>query len=533
MKKITLMLATVAASFGMVGCDSLSDGALAQHEAAIKINKVAQNKTAMNSDKFEQMRKTDKFAFIADYNDDEKWDIKLKSYHSSAKKDGAEYVKRMKPVIDRDESKDNGLVFEESSQLKYDSQDLVNKSDGILTYINKMELFSNNKATYLKESKDKRSNVGSHYRTLSDTLARYKVKHPSRVDDLSFKHSRLKKIDNETAKALGVVQKEHDASKMNINDFSKNIISVQDSEIEMLGYFKNTNTLLSQLDQSYIRFLKEERVDYFVTLGFAHWCEGDYCGSGTEDKRTIQVSEEVFELADSFNGDLLVNMYDGWGPMDVKVYGSSALVNGLKINLKSIPNSDTHMQYWIDNTFEKNYHRYTVIQNDKTVEDNTWHSVTSEKFWQFKGMVGLPIYSKPYGYYDSEATDESTNILAQTIAEPTMVNGKPEGSNQYGEWRHDSGGNSFFHYYGQYAMISSLMDSNHSYYSHNGGYAYSNYNRNPTRHKATFNANKKSGKVNNKAFAGLKRHSLSRHTRSVRGSGPNSRSRGPGTRGKS
>jgi 8-oxo-dGTP pyrophosphatase MutT (NUDIX family) len=80
-----------------------------------------------------------------------------------------------------------------------------------------------------------------------------------------------------------------------------------------------------------------------------------------------------------------------------------------------------------------------------------------------------------------------------------------------------------FHYYLQYALISSLLDSNHSYYDRNNGYHYSGYNRTPARHVKNYASNAQTATPR----VGLKNNvSFPAGRSSVRNAGSASRGRG-------
>lgn len=65
----------------------------------------------------------------------------------------------------------------------------------------------------------------------------------------------------------------------------------------------------------------------------------------------------------------------------------------------------------------------------------------------------MDVYSKGFGTFASEATTEA--------APPGMVY---VGDTTTGEWRTDSNGNSFWHYYGQYAFFSNLIGGSNPYH---------------------------------------------------------------------
>jgi len=148
--------------------------------------------------------------------------------------------------------------------------------------------------------------------------------------------------------------------------------------------------------------------------------------------------------------------------------------------------------------------------------------------------------SKPYGLYEEEAIKSAAPPGMEQIAKPTMVNGKPTGSNQYGEWRQDSSGHSFWYYYGMYSLARSLLGS-HSYNDWNH---YSNRDRNSdyygsgsrygTYGSSTYNNSRYKQSTYARQNPGVKtaggRNKM--QTASVRSSGAKSRGRGPSGSGK-
>jgi hypothetical protein len=530
-KKLNVLIITLFLSVFITGCDSLPEHIIKNHERTVVFIDKSILKGSTNLQDFKIMKASEEFKFILDYEKTEQWESKINSINANLVKEKIDYIAFVKPLLERDESKDGRSFSNYSFKISASNIELIKKSDGIIDYIKKIALFSNNKEKYFNDSRENFKSVEINFNKLKLATEKYTNKYPIKTVslDAKFIHAQglLKTADN----LLNIITEQYNSKVIDLNVFAFNILAISDLKNEMRAYIKKTNTLLSELDVSYIKILKAERVDYFVNLGFSSWCESDGCGSGDEGYRKVQVTEDVYELADSTNANVLIQLNSGWSSVSSKPYVGSKLINGLKINTKHIPNRNSTMEYWINSVEEKTWHQYTVIENDIVKVDDSWNSVPNSFFYKFEGMLGMPIYSKPYGYYNSEATKESTNVLAQTISEPVIVNGVPTGSNQYGQWQTNNG-NSFFHYYGQYAMLSSLMGNDHNYYSRSGGYSYSGYNNNPTRHKATFRNNQKNGVSNSSRFSSYNKGVVSKYRPSVRSAGSSSRSKGPSGGGK-
>ncbi|MFC1608941.1 hypothetical protein ACFL2R_01685 [Patescibacteria group bacterium] len=74
-----------------------------------------------------------------------------------------------------------------------------------------------------------------------------------------------------------------------------------------------------------------------------------------------------------------------------------------------------------------------VIENEKS-RHRTISISENEFFNTYQDLIGMTIYSKPYGYFNSEAVKSHTPGGMNLIAEPTMIEGVPTGYNRYGRW---------------------------------------------------------------------------------------------------
>ena len=94
-------------------------------------------------------------------------------------------------------------------------------------------------------------------------------------------------------------------------------------------------------------------------------------------------------------------------------------------------------------------------QSGTTAADEKWVDVSRGQFEGVKNDLGMAIEHKPAGKYDMEA---------ERVAQPAgfAYMAPPGQSNQYGHWENNGGGQSFWVFYGQYALMRDLL-FNHNY----------------------------------------------------------------------
>lgn len=94
------------------------------------------------------------------------------------------------------------------------------------------------------------------------------------------------------------------------------------------------------------------------------------------------------------------------------------------------------------------YHNYQVVKNEdgEIVEEKTgWRRVSKDFFDRHRNHMGMVITTK--------SPDEG---VVRKVSPPGYDN--YIGNDQYGRWRTNSSGDSFWEFYGKYAMLSTLFD---------------------------------------------------------------------------
>ncbi len=97
----------------------------------------------------------------------------------------------------------------------------------------------------------------------------------------------------------------------------------------------------------------------------------------------------------------------------------------------------------------------TVPKDGQAASEEKWVEVSQSKFDAMKSDLGMAVEHKPLGKFDMEAERTSQPAGFAYMAPPSQLR------NQYGYWD-NSGGHSFWVWYGQYSLMRDLL-FNHRY----------------------------------------------------------------------
>ncbi len=92
------------------------------------------------------------------------------------------------------------------------------------------------------------------------------------------------------------------------------------------------------------------------------------------------------------------------------------------------------------------FHKYLFEVDGKISKSRGWVPVSESVYKANEDNLGMAIVSKKVGQFDDEANTHATPPGMAYMGDP-----------KYGEWRRDSNGNSFWSWYGKYALFSTLF----------------------------------------------------------------------------
>lgn len=95
-----------------------------------------------------------------------------------------------------------------------------------------------------------------------------------------------------------------------------------------------------------------------------------------------------------------------------------------------------------EGNFSKSFfHKYKVVQEENSW-NTEWFRVSKDYFKNHENFLGMSLLTKKEGEVSSEVAPPGYAYV---------------GDEQYGRWQKDSSGNSFWEFYGKYALFSSLF----------------------------------------------------------------------------
>jgi len=470
------LIGVVVFAFTISGCSGLPDDLVKEAETFPKklISQKASNGRAISS--FEEFKKSEGWVFIEPYYKTEVWNDHFKNFEKELGLASAMYSTKIVPLLDKDEPEDS-KVFE----------NLLDKFTAHLRNSKLAARAPKKRADFLIHTRDHadatfdRAKMSfGEIRSLNETFT---TKGKQAIKNYPHKESDINgRIAESTGKAKSAISmfntltKQYDIYKFS-NDtnfalFGDKAVEIEKQLKDIEKYVQTNSKKLDELYKSYTKVLADQRIDYYVTIGRATWCEGEFCGSGSEANYSpSKVDEKVFEYFDSLNQDLIGKLSGGWGRATFNLRIPQKYWHALRISYnQNLPRGDDYGEYWVAKTEARAFHKYVEIIND-TVSDGRWVSVSEDNFWQQNDNLGMAILTKPYGYYEEDSQKEAQPVGLAMVATPNMVNGQAAGANQYGEWQQRNG-TSFWHYYGMYSFMNSFIGS--SRYSHRN---WNNYNR--------------------------------------------------------
>ena len=532
----TLLLLFVLAGCGLDKADKKKAESIPTSIENIKKDITSQKKA------FEDLKKSGDWKFLKTYAEAEKWSEYFVQATQLLTVAEGNYKNTILPLLKKNDSDDKNkfkrLVREEFKRLTEVKQ-LASKSNDRKVFFLKAKKESKE---WIKTATPQASEIRKLVAKAKQTASKAKSDYPEKVSDINKRFAAIKKLESDSNAALKVAKAELAKVSSGIPDYAKlraSTDSISSNLDKMKAKEQALKSKLDELYKSYSKILIDMKVEYFVKIGRASWDSYSDWDNSDDYYYTRQVSTAVFEVLESSEGTIATHRRENI---------SSNIWNSLRINKKeSWCCGDDEAEFWVDQAFTKTYHKYTIIENG-VKKDTAWEEVNNSTFEAHEDNLGLTILSKPYGKYEDEVIKSAAPPGMEYIAKPTMNGNRATGKNQYGEWKQDSSGNSFWHYYGQYAFISHMFGPSY-HYGYNDYYGYSNrgsghyYGSNDQYgtywsrtygKKSRFSRSNyvdKNPNVRKEARASRSRTNKTQHA-SVRGAGSKSRGRGPSGGGK-
>jgi hypothetical protein len=518
----------------MTGCGSgLSDNIKEAVNTLDKRFESAQNQIQNQKDKYAKAKSSPDFSALSGYADSEGWEASFQKADETLARAKALYEKELTPLIKKDDPDSGPQVM---TQVKRISKVIHQAKDEAGRPLARMErihtAISHPRSIFTAGDEAGKEILTKVNQLESGPLAQALVKFPDSKALITDRFAPFAKMKDASQSRLGVLNEEYKTHTGNGKANYAAFVTAADSLVldrdELKKSAPELEKDISQLYQSYTKVLQDMKEEYYLTIKRESWDDGsDYYNPGFASF-TRKVTPATYTALTEFSGESIGDIQPSYGRISFKNNVGGAW-EALDINpTENWPDRQHNAaNFWVENTRVDYFHKYLKENNGETKETD-WVKVNPSFYQQNLENLGMAILSKPYGVFEPDPQ----------AAPPGMAYvGNPE----YGEWKKDDNGESFWSWYGRYAFFSSLFFFPPSYYHYgswnrwNTGYRYKKPYYGKTKSGQTAYGTrgtkiKRSPRYQNTTFA--KTGGLKSRPASVRSGGSAIRGGGPKGKGK-
>ncbi|MCG8689081.1 MAG: hypothetical protein MI892_29695 [Desulfobacterales bacterium] len=407
--------------------------------------------------KFTNLKSSPDFAPMARYADKENWAASFDQAKDTLSRAQGLYDKELAPILKQ--NKPDGAVQalvqinrinKVVQEAKKQAQIPFNRMDRIRTAMKEAPAMATAALASGKTILSGIQTIGT------GPLIKAKEKFPDSAKLIDTRFAPFSKMETDTQKNMAVVETQSKAHKSGTADYAAFVTAVDAIARDKTRFKTDGPKLekdLDQLYQSYTKVLQDMKEDYFVTIKRESWDERSDYYNPRFTSFTRQVSPATYQTLMESEADSIAELSPGYGGMNIRVtkgLGGAWQMLDLKPTENWPDRRHNAASLWVESGRAAYFHKYLKEENGETTETD-WVKVNPSFYEQNYDNLGMAILSKPYGAFEPDAM----------AAPPGMAY---VGNPQYGEWKEDENGESFWSWYGRYAFFSHLFFFPPSYY---------------------------------------------------------------------
>jgi len=495
----------------------------------------ARKEVGNSKKKYVTLKKSAEFKPIAGYAQRENWEQSFARADQTLSRARDLNKKELAPLVKKNNPESSPKVLAQTKRINQVIQEAREQAREPKNRFLRIREALENTDDIQKNSNSTGKKIASIVTTLAaGPVAKARENFPDAIGKIDGRFAPFLKIGQDTKTHLQIINREYAAHKSKGNaDYAAFI----DNSDALHRDFKNIEQStpvfkrdLDQLYESYTKILQDMKSDFYVTIKREAWDENsDYynprfatfqrqVSPSVYDNLTENNLETVAAISPGFTGLKFSNKIgDTWKKLAIN---PTSQWPGRNYNAAS---------FWVENDKAVYYHKYLKEEDGKTSETD-WTKVTPSFYEQNLEFLGMAILSKPYGVFEQDRLAQATPPGLAYV-----------GNDKYGEWKKDNTGNSFWSWYGRYALFSHLFFFPPSYFHYGGWNSWrNNYGHRQPYFGKTKNGNqrygtrgsfvKQSPKYQSSNFS--KTGGFKSQSASVRGAGSKLRGGGPKAKGK-
>ena len=395
----------------------------------------------------------------------------LSAYFSEAHKDFARaaslYTTNLKPLLKENKEELAPNVMAELKRINSIIIDAENKSKYPIKRVKHIyDIFLKIDNIY-HESAIQVDNITKTVNDLeANILVQARSDFPDKTEKIDAKFNQLYLMEKQSKSAVKIISVEYNNHKKNRKtDYSaltKNADLLEDNFRQTQILKNNFTKDIASLSKSYTKILKDMKPIYSVVVKRESWNNSQDYYNPVSATFARTVSQEVYEFIETNQIETIAQLYPNWNNLKMKNHIGNVWEK-LKIDpVENWPQQYRHdsASFWFDNWSTQYFHKYTIVEEGEKHETD-WQPVSEDTYEDNFEYLGMAILTKPFGVFEDEADTNATPPGMGFI-----------GNSEYGKWKKDNQGNSFWSWYGKYALFSNLL-----FYSTMGPMRYNSWNR--------------------------------------------------------
>lgn len=441
-------------------CDSLPEdvereasrvnAGITELEQVLAARKQAFDRIKANSEEWE---------FFQSYAEREGWTDSLAGVKSELRNLRERYENNVVPLLKKDESKDAGEVRKILESIAGNFKSL---NDDLNTVRDRMQLLREgyeNAPTWIAEARSFVSQAEASITSVQDARNEAKADFPTRATAIDERFAPLSHLLARGKDALVRAEEEfvkHESGEdADYAIFADAYTTTRQNAAEAATGAEEYLAQLESLYKDYTLILRDMKTEYRVRVARTSWDNYyDFPREYVHQYPDVPISKADYEyLVKLPQGEskgaqgYLARRSTSWGG-SANVFIDASVWNRFNINMDTAwVRGDDEAMFWIEDLYPVYFHRYDKVSGSNRIEGG-WEEVDESEYGLYADSFGMAIESKPIGAFADEA-----------INEPVPAGMAMVGNDRYGEWRQDTSGNSFWHWYGQYAFFSTLFGS--------------------------------------------------------------------------
>lgn len=498
--------------------------------------------------RFNDLLDSEDFAFAADYTPEELHEDRFDQAEAELEEAKQYFDENAKPLMEDFEDSEEGRedLFDELDTTTNMAASASGASSAAVDWLDSLAHVHDNPERASNEAQAAALAVTEAYEALEEDVNRTKGEFPDQVEEIETRLGSFTSTKNDAVAAAEDINTLAANPEPDIPQMTELYVTATAAAEKFPEEADSLRSAIADLDVSETRTLVDVRVDSVVLIDRTTWNESDY-GEDDFEYPDFPVSQEAAaHFAQFAVGQKLAHAEKNDGndiELEPGVDPTFWTELGLSESTENWPGSDDHAEYYFGGLEDTYCDQLLVIRNGEPSTEgrpdtegnycsayDTEANLAEGRYWveadYYRGeYIGMDLYAKGYGQFADEATDGAMPPGIVYVDNPDT-----------GEWREDSNGNSYWHYYGQYRFYSDLIGGSTPYH-YRGEYDEwrSSYRGGSRAYNPTVNGSPRYGASSPLAttrFAGTNFNSSGLQDATVRGAGPAARGGGPGGGGK-